>query len=704
MSNVPTGPEAEIVADLPRERSHFKELLVSGHFKKGPVKAPPEGNPPAGNTTYEQLTCIGYQPQLKQLNATVELKQSNGYSGGICTDGSTEYVEFFSSTDNGATWTTLGTSSFTAWDVSGPKPLLFDVTLPVDLPAFCCQETSIVLVRGILSWQVPPTGPNSPVVWGNGLDAHIQVAPITYGKFSDLFECLEIPYPLEKLAEVVNLDQVIEFGPGNPLSPKELHEHYAKKDVPQHRYLLPQAAALLNDPQALSQAAASEDYELIPSLKGLVNLGSIINVLSDPQGNETYEQLGCIGLNTTTSTLVATVDVKLSSGYSGGLCTSGSQEYVAFWADWGSGWEYVGTTAVNVHDITSIPSDGLKYAAMLPFGEALTKRIPCTDGPLIVPIRAVLSWGVPPSTVNPYAVPVWGGHLTGDVLIPPGQPISGEGGPDLESIGSMPIGLINQATGLATGQSIVGFIANACPFGGSVAFSGHVVNSSGGIGGTGLSYRILISQDGGATYTPMTTTFSVETNDWLTSVQTSVLQTPDPSGWYQCRENYAAAIDVVGNVLGYWDTAGNGQLWVAMEVMQGMTPLGPATPVWTMIQLDNTAPSPVDVKITSGGGSCGDFHPGDTITGSYSASDNEDLDGVTIYVEMPMPGATLTQTLLTSSLTSESGTWSLQTLTTTEPCGYTITAEAVDNTIVDSGTIGWPGYGYTGFCLRPIGS
>ena len=47
--------------------------------------------------------------------------------------------------------------------------------------------------------------------------------------------------------------------------------------------------------------------------------------------------------------------------------------------------------------------------------------------------------------------------------------------------------------------------------------------------------------------------------------------------------------------LGYVDTAGNGRLWVAMQVMEGTTLLGSATPTWTMIQLDNTAPSPVDV-------------------------------------------------------------------------------------------------------------
>ena len=85
-------------ADLPRERVHFKELLLADHFKL----APSEAGPPQGNTTYEQLVCIGYRPQLKRLDGVVQIKQSGGYSGGICTAGSQEYVRFFASTDNGA--------------------------------------------------------------------------------------------------------------------------------------------------------------------------------------------------------------------------------------------------------------------------------------------------------------------------------------------------------------------------------------------------------------------------------------------------------------------------------------------------------------------------------------------------------------------------------------------------------------------------
>ena len=54
-----------------------------------------------------------------------------------------------------------------------------------------------------------------------------------------------------------------------------------------------------------------------------------------------------------------------------------------------------------------------------------------------------------------------------------------------------------------------------------------------------------------------------------------------------------------------------------------------------------------------------------------------------------MPGSTLTKSPTFTTLTSESGNWSLQTLATTEPCGYTIVVQASDNTIVDSGSVGW---------------
>ena len=52
------------------------------------------------------------------------------------------------------------------------------------------------------------------------------------------------------------------------------------------------------------------------------------------------------------------------------------------------------------------------------------------------------------------------------------------------------------------------------------------------------------------------------------------------------------------------------------------------------------------------------------------------------------------------TLVAESGTWSLQTEPTTEPCGYVIIVTASDNTIVNSGYIGLYTQAFVGFCLR----
>jgi len=679
-------------ADVPRQRTHFKELLLAEHFKL----EPPEAGPPVGDTTFEQLVCVGYRPQFKRLDAVVQIKQSFGYSGGICTAGSQEYVKFFASTDDGATWTDLGLTAITVWDVPGPKPLDFDVSIPVDLATMCCTTENLVLIRAILSWEVPPGGPTDPIVFGNGLDAHVQVAPPALGTLQELLECLEVP--VKEGPFTANLDQIVEFGPAQELTPEQLHDLYKETDIPQHRYLLSEVTELLANPVALGAASHQPDFKLVPGLAEVANLSHLIGIILDPQGDEYYEQLGCVGLNTVTDELVATIDVKQSSGYSGGLCTSGSQEYVAFWADWGLGFQYLGTSSVNVHDISSIPADGLQYSAYLSFPQALTKCQPCTDGPLLVTIRAVLSWGTPPSTTDPFAVPVWGGHEEATVIIPPGEPVTG-GGPVLESIGSMPTVLISDATGLATGPSLVPAIgiANACPFGYGLEFTGHVINPATGLfGGAGFQYRILVSTNGGASYTPMTAPFEVV----LSTSPFPVTQTPDPvTGWVDYKE-VAGAVDVVGNILGSWMSSGDGQIWISMEAQQSGVPIGTPTP-WKLVQLDNTAPDPVDIAITSGTGSCGDFYPGDLIEGTFSATDNENIRAVTISVEPGMTGAALTQTVGTKTLLTETGTWALQTAAESEPCGYVMIATAVDNTIVGSGYIGLYSQAFAGFCLRP---
>jgi DNA uptake protein ComE-like DNA-binding protein len=696
------GTAGKRQAELPRERTHFRALLLADQLEKS--EAATDGGPPQGNTTYEELMCVGYQPQLKRLDAVVHIKQENGFSGGICTDGSQEYVKFFASTDDGSSWVELGTNSFTSYDVDGPKPLEYDVTLPVDLHEKGCKDENVVLIRAILSWNAAPGDADDPVYWGNGVDSYVQVAPKKIGSIFDLIQGLDLKLSDDVKAKLLGtsaLEQLVDFPVATEMTALQLHEHYEQTDVEPQRYLYSHVAQLLAKPMALSASASFSAKELL----GVpIDFGDLLPPFLDPQGNQTYEQLGCVGLNTNTSELAATIHVKKSSGYSGTQCSQGSKEYVAFWADWGSGYEYVGTTSVNAYDIKSMPSEGLQYSVALPFAHVLTKRQPCHAGAKTARIRAVLSWNELPSTANPFAVPHWGGHMETRVLIPPGEPVSG-GGPVLESIGSMPISLIGP-DGLANGQSIPGFVANQSPFGASINFGGLVFNPSTGLpGGAGIQYRILTSTNNGATSTPMTEEFVVET--MALGVYATVRQTPDTWGWCDYLADFPAPgtpgplVSVVGNVLGYWKTSGDDHLWLAMEARDGSGSLG-LTP-WKKIKLDNTQPE-ATVAITSGGGSCGDFQPGDLIEGTYWAHDDQALSGVSIHETMDMPGVVVQKIESFSNGVTESGTWRLQTLPSTTPCGYVISVGASDRTIVHSSGSHWSRGAHTGLCLRPPSS
>src|SRR5258708_13231001 len=107
------------------ERKHFRPFLLSnpnyfGNLKTSPFKAVKSI---ISNTTYEELKCVGFNPQLSRLEAVVWVKQPSGYSGSICSNGSPEYVRFYLSFDNGVTWLDQGLSSFTAYDLPAVQPL-----------------------------------------------------------------------------------------------------------------------------------------------------------------------------------------------------------------------------------------------------------------------------------------------------------------------------------------------------------------------------------------------------------------------------------------------------------------------------------------------------------------------------------------------------------------------------------------------------
>src|ERR1039457_2845833 len=205
---VQKGEQKELV--LPKERVEFKKLLALnpnyfGNLKGSSFKPVKEI---IGNTTYEKVSCLGFNPALNLLEATVLIKLPSGYNGTLCTPGSTEYVRFY--IDYGSGWVDAGLSSFNAHDISNTldcakkldKPLAYVVTLSLDPHRDICKRPVLPKVRAILSWQtMPPAGlPDWPPIWGNVLDQHIQIKP-RFPFFSDLFEFL----PKEALKKIPHM-------------------------------------------------------------------------------------------------------------------------------------------------------------------------------------------------------------------------------------------------------------------------------------------------------------------------------------------------------------------------------------------------------------------------------------------------------------------------------------------------------------------
>ena len=135
------------------------------------------------NTQYEELTCVSYKPDAQRLRAIIKIKQGSGYNGGPCTPGSKDYVRFYVSYDNGASWEDEGVVDFNIHDLGAADDLCYEVfkTFAPKRRTCCDKKPVLPLARAVLSWnQQPPTGsPFWVPIWGNVLDAHIQAAPRT---------------------------------------------------------------------------------------------------------------------------------------------------------------------------------------------------------------------------------------------------------------------------------------------------------------------------------------------------------------------------------------------------------------------------------------------------------------------------------------------------------------------------------------------
>ncbi len=731
---------------IERERTQFRKLLIAnpnyfGNIIGSELKAVKQI---AGNTSYETLKSVGLYPESDLLEAIVYINRSNGYGGDLCSKGTPEYVRFYLSYDSGVTWQDQGVTSFQAQDIPTPKPLEYAVQLKIKPKKRICKYENLPRVRAILSWNnLPPVDtPDFIPVWGNVVEKHVQIDTMKFIIDQPISAVLNEAVLVSLLKEnnvlpqnfteaqlqTIDLDELkkevvegITKSSQTELTTLELHKAYQGQKVAAERYLYPAihklsaAGTVLNaNPGMLTKA------NFFPNID--INISDIIDKLSDFDGNTGYEELGHVGLNTNNDTLEATINVKLPYGFLGGLCKKGSREYVAFWMDFGGGWQYVGTTSVKVHDITNIPKDGLGYAVMLPVN-LNEYRQECKQGPRTAKVRAILSWEALPDPNNPDAKPVWGNREETLVLITPGTPSTpGTHLPFIETVGGMSIDDISTG-GLATGTAVTaGFAANNAPFGGVIVISGHLAYPTDiSAGAAPLEYRVRVSNDGGVNWQSVTNPFSIHRSQLLDGIWSTlpVVSQTAPAEWYTYREDLSAApgnaqIFVQGNILARWNTSlpmdGSWKIKIESRVQ------GTLAPVWTSDSVaavvDNRAPD-VALDITSGGGVCADFTSGTVISGPYSAVDDyfthytlslDPANGGTFKV-LPSGGGTFTGAPSSSVLsrapggTGEHGQWELDT-TGVPQCGYVVYLHAADRTIVDSGSIGHPSSAVVGVCIR----
>lgn len=720
----------EVSEQLVRVRQHTLALAA---FTDAAGPLPTElfdDEPVSGSTTFEEITCVGLTPSMDQLTAVVRLHANTGYSGPLCASGSTEYVRFYVSSDDGATWTDAGTDSFAVHDTPGPRPLDHAVDVVTPLRHTVCFIENHPLVRAVLSWNVapPPNSPGWSPPWGNVVEVRVRPRSRRLPILLDLVDVGAIKVS-KALADTLVLDTPVTMTPSPSPSVAELAKTYANEQVPAHRFALPAylaAQATGVTPPAVTSPTASPKgggvfgtvlTEIDVSVKGF--LGDLFST----DGDTSFEELGCIGYDPVEDAVVGVFTVRRSSGYSGGPCTTGSTEHVAFWVDWGGGWEHVGTAATTVHD-EAVPDGGLHYSVYHPLASYAHRRA-CSDGPVQPRLRAILSWQQAPPPGDPDWRPTWGNREETTFELPSGAvtPLA----PVLESISGYAVCQIDPAGGrtivhqrpFGAGISVAGFIPGA-PDRSSPPMKYKLWARQIGSGGAVVAqeelrtaFTVWVTESvGGAAPTQYPVTQTADSDGWFT-----YLDDPDPSGtgWRQ----------VVGHLLYPWESRPRTGLW-EIALMSKDT-LGNeffaqviTCPDSTIRQdvrlyLDQAAPV-ADVEITSyhlpgapsiPAGSCMKFPVGATLAGTFSASD-EHFDSIGLGVEgtaysATTPGGNPRWTITGATAYpaaptgGTSGTWEFDT-GGMPACGYVLRATAVDRTVNGGG--GWRDDDVEGFSLE----
>jgi len=740
------------LAEVPKTRAQFKQLIVSnpnyfGTLKGSPLQAIAVQS---GNTEFEELICLGYQPQLDRLVAVVVLKQMGGYGGPLCGAGSPENLRFFVDWSHDGNWTDVGVTRFTAHDIPDPNRLYHAVYMPLNPVQRSCRAPLLPRVRAILSWNdVPPADdPNYIPPWGNTLDSTIQIQARPPWFFESI---AGITGPIaDKIVAQINqtIGDVIDehamiFG-HEMLAPPPLADQlaaFSKAKIPALRYAAPLLHHLAKTKSAAQIAALAP---MIEAQLGIAKLGPLLEQWFAPgDGNQSYEQLRCVGYDRERRSLSAIVEIKQPLGYGGDLCSQGSREYVSFWV-WDPNtlaWSRVGASSVPVYDLP-VPRAGVDYEVFLPVDFSAYQK-PCAEGFTTLRIRAILSWNH--VVTDPNATPFWGNREEVMIVLEPGPQLAlGTQVPFLLSLGDAPVCNIDPLTGYANGPGVsTGGISEDAPFGGRIQITGFFSNPPTTLSGPKPKYRISVRPlkpslpDAANPWQPLTNDFRVKvatSTGGGMAYMTDLPQFVDPDGYYTYQEVFGSHEwrGVSGRVLGEWISTTPHDIFEVQ--IEGKDALGTTVATGVIvchdgstrqtvhIHLDNERPR-AELRITgvirqgqttaTPASDCDKFYVGDQIIGTYVATDLH-FGRASLRLRPdptptpPPPTPVATPELLgvrsydggLNPTGEANGDWTLDTRNM-RPCGYTVWLDVVDRTIVGSRTLNpWRMSATIGFCLE----
>ncbi|MCW3126850.1 MAG: hypothetical protein JWO03_2508 [Bacteroidetes bacterium] len=664
---------------------------------------------PTNITNWEEVTCTGYNPTYQRLEAVVKVKQAIGYSGGLCTNGSKEYVRFFVDFKNGEGFLDMGYTSFKVADISDAPagtqhPLSYTAFLYIDDHKYRkfldCDLAVIPTMRAVLSWNsIPSANPNQNPHYGNRIDADIQLARKSWIWWKDLVEVTK----LKEMAKLIEPEFKIDLKAPVSAQAETIHQINSAAKVPVHRTFYSTIGSRINSTVDFSKATGMLDISAENNYSiDFDNFYEFFNN-SQNQGDTTYEELTCVGLNTLTDRLGAIIHIKRASGYIGNLCSKGSQEHVAFWADWnnnGTFDQYLGTVSLNVHDISNITEKGLFYNVELPID--VTKRLRKCDNPNIVGIRAVLSWESLPSTTNPSVPPHWGNHKDTRVQLRPafkyGSGINADlyyiGGAEREHVDKAPVPHLyyNPAAAITL---------NNRPWGGNITFHGNIDRN----GFTGLiKYRILVKPDA----SPVTDFRSVSTFERIKMDNQADAAGPylddqfaDADGWYIYKDNIYTSMHNVDSYLCSWNanTKPDGLYTIRFEHTDEFGNISADTDQFVIMvcnkgmSISPTANTSVDtaydLDLVIDGGDCHSYTPGDPTINGHLRAVHPYFSSWSIALQPTTHTHGVTPVPVSRIVTSPAdngdanAVWSLDT-SSLDPCGYTVSIGAHTRVILNS--------------------